>query len=88
MQVLVPGISAELLLDGIVAGKVTVLPDNTWFSSSVPAGVAQRFQSGGFSAAVVAALENFPALRSEAEKHSGTIDGATMEDEFCRALVQ
>jgi glycosyltransferase involved in cell wall biosynthesis len=79
-----PRRSSGILVQALAAGKVAIIPEGTWFSDTAPEGAVQRFAPGQFTQAVLAALDDFPALQAKAEAFGCAVDFAAIEDEFYR----
>jgi glycosyltransferase involved in cell wall biosynthesis len=76
--------SSGILAQAQAAGKVAVVPKGAWFGDMAEGVV--RFNAGELSNAVKEAIENFPALKTAAEKQAAGMSDETLENAFYNAL--
>ncbi len=79
--------SSGILIQAIAAGKVVVVPEDSWLSNAAPRGGSQSFAPGHLKEAVKAALRDFDALKTGAEKAARAFQFENLLEDFYQGLT-
>lgn len=79
--------SSGILTQALAAGKVAVVPENTWFSDAAPPDVLQRFAPGRLGEAVRKAIGSYETMSYALAKYGVELNEAEIDAQFYRVLV-
>lgn len=79
--------SSGILMQAMAAGKVAVVPADTWFAESAPAEAVQTFKPDAFAAAVRQVLNNYENKEKAARNYGESLDFSTILGSFYNCLM-